>query len=739
MSSKATTDTIEFEPSPPDGRDAESPMEILRRCHRLLRGRWMWTIVLAVLCAGLGGTLGYLSQKPLYQSSGQIHVRPMLGKILYDTEMSDIMPMFRNYVSTQAEFVQSQRVVTRAFETPEWQAFGRGSGPDALERFEERLSVRVEPSSGRLIEVSFLDADPKAAQVATREVIRSYKEIFGDGDKIDSPERVGLLQDRERRLRAEIARRESSIQAIAGELGPEALEERHQARLDEIDELSTQRRALDASLATANAARQEGAPDAPALDAEQIAKHDPEVAGLLQQQRTLLGEVETLKAMGITEAHRDMRWRRRELARLDEKIESLVTEWSALVPSGASGAKPTRTSIATIEAQLRVVDQQLAVARAEAADLADKMRRISQLDAESESDRAELQRVSSRLSQIELESKVQDLEGVTGRISVVSEGSLSHSPAVDRRIPMAAVGGLGLGALPVGLMMLLGLIDGRFRYSDEACDASPAVPMLGVLPRLPNRLEDPEQAAIAAHAVHQARAIIQLWSNRDEGSVVAVTSPTSGDGKTSLSLALGLSLASSGARTLLIDFDMIGRGLSRSLGAGPEGALLEALDSGELDGHVRESGTPRLWVLPAGDDDASRLARLSPGGVERLLQRARESFDSVIVDTGPILGSLEACVAGAAADGVVLAVGRGQQRSNVQKALAQLSTIGARLIGVVFNQAEAGDFERSVSGMSARSTRPDGLKPWAALSVPDDERYERFGPVAKSMVMARGA
>jgi hypothetical protein len=74
-----------------------------------------------------------------------------------------------------------------------------------------------------------------------------------------------------------------------------------------------------------------------------------------------------------------------------------------------------------------------------------------------------------------------------------------------------------------------------------------------------------------------------------------------------------------------------------------------------------------------------------------------------MIDTGPILGSIEASLVCAAVDGVVLAVARGQQRPMVEKALSHLAAIGARLAGVVFNRAQANDFERSISGMSIRS------------------------------------
>jgi Mrp family chromosome partitioning ATPase len=111
-----------------------------------------------------------------------------------------------------------------------------------------------------------------------------------------------------------------------------------------------------------------------------------------------------------------------------------------------------------------------------------------------------------------------------------------------------------------------------------------------------------------------------------------------------------------------------------------------------------------------------------------------------MIDTGPILGSIEASLVCAAADGVVLAVARGQQRPMVEKALSHLAAIGARLAGVVFNRAQANDFERSISGMSIRSigrmpvpTNGNGNGNGHAKSNGNGASY---GPVAKAVAGA---
>jgi Mrp family chromosome partitioning ATPase len=93
--------------------------------------------------------------------------------------------------------------------------------------------------------------------------------------------------------------------------------------------------------------------------------------------------------------------------------------------------------------------------------------------------------------------------------------------------------------------------------------------------------------------------------------------------------------------------------------------------------------------------------------LSQLLDQARGAFDAVIIDSGPIMGSLEANLATSLSDRVVLVVGRGQDPKNVRTALNRLRGIGAVCAGLVFNRALSADFARSVSAMSlsARTSR----------------------------------
>jgi Mrp family chromosome partitioning ATPase len=105
--------------------------------------------------------------------------------------------------------------------------------------------------------------------------------------------------------------------------------------------------------------------------------------------------------------------------------------------------------------------------------------------------------------------------------------------------------------------------------------------------------------------------------------------------------------------------------------------------------------------------EAKHLSRAS---MEKILASLRRQFDTIVIDTGPLLGSLEANLAASLSDGVVLCVSRGQSSKFVNACLERLRRMGAPIAGLVFNRAKASDFSRSVSAGSvcSQSLRPPG-------------------------------
>jgi capsular exopolysaccharide synthesis family protein len=290
------------------------------------------------------------------------------------------------------------------------------------------------------------------------------------------------------------------------------------------------------------------------------------------------------------------------------------------------------------------------------------------------------------------------------------------------------------------MFMLLGLTKRSYRYTSETeNDIMPEIPFLGVLPELVDGGPHGERALAAAHAVHQIRVSIQSRMRHTGAVTYAITSAMAGEGKTGLTMALGLSFASARMRTLVIDCDMIGRHLTSRLGAKDSPGLKEAMEAGSIREfyHELEGG---LAALTAGQGTPADAYAMSAAQVRSVIEQARRDFDVVIIDTGPILGSVEAALLAQEVDGVILAVARGRDRGMVRNAMRRLQELGARTVGFVFNRAAGSDFEQSTySSQSVRTAPTGGLLPRPAAvngngsSASRPPRLKEFGPLVTAV------
>jgi Mrp family chromosome partitioning ATPase len=147
--------------------------------------------------------------------------------------------------------------------------------------------------------------------------------------------------------------------------------------------------------------------------------------------------------------------------------------------------------------------------------------------------------------------------------------------------------------------------------------------------------------------------------------------------------------------------------------------------SRDIKPFIRATDVADLSFLPVGQAMGAYTGTISPAAVRRLVNEARNHYDVILIDTGPILGSIEASPVAVACDAVVLCVARGQQRQLVDRAMAHLHAIGAKLAGIVFNRARSQDFERSTNRL--------GLGSVAASNGNGRSRGEAIGPVARAV------
>ena len=728
-------------------------VNILAVIHRHLRGRYLITAVLSLIGALGAATAGYVVPDPKYRAEGLVRIKPVLPRILYQSDDSTQQPMFTSFVATQASLLQHPRVQAKAMSSAAWKALGRPVDAVAEARFAKQLMVRANRDTPELINVSFSDTEAKAAMVAVQEVIEAYIDLFvGDDEKRVREMRTQELTTRKQKLEAEKRGAENSLVAASQEFGTDdlgrlgdhyftqllAFDSRLNEMVMRLTELGIDPAKLSGDQAgTPDDSAAQGSPNAPAAEPalppspDRIAREDQTMAKLIQDRGAVRHRLDSLR-QSYSDEHREVMRVRKELETIEQNITKRMEEWvsmgvqpDAQVMTSDEGMTPKQLSASYVRLKqetekLRAQTQAVSSARVKYDDIAREIKGKQTL----------LDEVNHRIDQIEVESKAQEV----GRITKMLPDAPPSSPNDDPRLKYSAMGLVLGGSAPIAFMLLLGLVDRRMRYADQTDSTARGVKLLGVLPELPGTDADPEQVAAAVHTVHHIRTKLRL--SGPTRKVYAITSPLSGDGKTSLSLSLAISHTAAGARTLLIDFDLVGHALTSRLNASCERGVGHDLVFAQGEHRVVATAVPGLELMPAGTSDIRFQSRVTPELFDGLIRHMREKYDTIIVDTGPILGSLEANIAASVADGVILVVGRGVQSGRIREATDHLVQLGARLVGMVFNRAYSTDFNQSsIASVSLRSMRTTA-PPRPVPSVPI-QGTESFDMLCRTMAADR--
>lgn len=711
--------------------------------HRLLRGRYVVTLIAAAALAVAGGAAGYLSQKPLFMSESIIQIQPVMPKILYETEQSSAPRMFSSLVASQAELMQGGRVLERAMESDKWREVAALSGVTTADDFRSHLLVRTNRSSQELITVVFEHENARIAQIGNQALLEAYMELHGNESSISSEAIMGALESRRTEVRQQKQTIDQQIKLIATEWGTDQLDRLSIDALELVTQLSAEKRILDAQVEEiemiASRTGEEG--EVPQITEERAAELDPRIAELLAMRRELESQRTGQLASNLLPGHRQVRQIDAGLVEVNAQLSRRIADLQTAILSGQAGG--LGAGGLTIE-EIRVRRDRLAGRLGAAQERLSRLNgaglELRDLFIQREDIENEIAHVENRITAVRTESQVEDFSEVSGRISVASPATLPPVPTMDKRIKMAAAGFVGGAAVPVMAMLGLGLMGRRVRFSDDDILESANSRIVGVLPDLGRSITDRELAEASAFAVHQIRSQLQILYGTKETAVFAVTSPAPGDGKTSMIIALGLSFAESGDRTLLVDMDLIGRGLSLHFSHPRSESLAEAISTdADLSAMVHGAGFERLWVLPAGFGDEHRISRLSPAVVRRLVESFRGRYDTVLIDSGPILGSIEAGLLAPAVDGMLMVVGRGQLRPLVKRAVDQISAVGGQVIATVFNRASVAELRQSSSSMSVHFSRQASRQAAEQAGGGGSRGVSLIGPLAGSLLSAREA
>jgi protein-tyrosine kinase len=181
--------------------------------------------------------------------------------------------------------------------------------------------------------------------------------------------------------------------------------------------------------------------------------------------------------------------------------------------------------------------------------------------------------------------------------------------------------------------------------------------------------------------------LLMRWFG-SHGTALAVVSPRSGDGCSTLAANLALVFAQLGERTLLIDANMRNPSQYGLFGLDPNEGLAEVLNGriGIENAVHRIAHFENLYVLPAGAPPPNPQELLSRLSFTELLEELSSRFDVMLLDTPPLLDFADAQIVAARAGGCLLGTRRHTTTmADIARVKSQLNSNITTILGAVIS------------------------------------------------------
>lgn len=323
---------------------------------------------------------------------------------------------------------------------------------------------------------------------------------------------------------------------------------------------------------------------------------------------------------------------------------------------------------------------------------------ITVRDSDPERAAAVAEAVSESFREVVVDSLEASPDGGPGLVSievleppVASASPVSPNTRLNLAIGMA--GGAAAGYLAALLRLLL---DTKVRTRADV-ETLGDLPMLGHVLRDPDATERPLTVQLdprgpRAEAFRTLRTSIQFADAGSTTRVIVMTSAMPGEGKTTTTANLAITMAESGARVALVDADLRRPRLADVLGLeGAVGLTDVLIGRAALADVTQPWGRGTLDVVPAGQVPPNASELLGSARMHELVDDLRARYDYVLLDAPPVLPVTDAAVLSRIVDGAIVAAAVGKTtKARFAEAVETLHRIGSRVVGVTLTMQPVG-------------------------------------------------
>lgn len=343
-----------------------------------------------------------------------------------------------------------------------------------------------------------------------------------------------------------------------------------------------------------------------------------------------------------------------------------------------------------LQAEAETLNIQLAEIDAQIAEIdTDANKENTEIQSQLSTLRSERLRIAQTIADLDssIRSINEQLVTATTPVAVADAAVVAKEPESPRPLLIGILGAFLGGLIGLGLVAVLEFMDTRIRNGDDVEELTGA----RLLSTFPGgqagtadglvALSNPESPA--TESIRMLRAHLAGQIARGGRAVLVFTSPRGEAPASEVVGNLGVLMAQSGIRTLIIDADLREPGQHLLFGSSNDGGL-STLMRGDGAANPAKTRVQGLSVLPAGPETENPSELISSARFAELVKAARSEVDVVLIDAPAMLVHSDALSAAAISDGVVLVAKVGRtDRSDLQQAAEIIEDDGLHLLGMV--------------------------------------------------------
>ncbi len=294
-----------------------------------------------------------------------------------------------------------------------------------------------------------------------------------------------------------------------------------------------------------------------------------------------------------------------------------------------------------------------------------------------------------------------DLQSTVARVvDPANTPNVAYAPKKVQIVSIAAAVALLIGVM---LSLLLDRISNTINTAAEI-ESRLGLPMLGYLQKMAGsgkKSMSSEQAfltdsqSLFSESIRTIRTSILMSALDSPKKVIVVTSSVPSEGKTTVCFNLACALAQVKKSVLLVDGDMRRPKIARLVGREKNAPGLSNMVSGvaPISECIVKHEQGGFHVLTAGFVPPNPLELLSSGKFAEVLDKLKEAFDVVLIDSPPVGLVSDAIVLSQSANEVIYVIKADSTPHQLARGgIKRLALANAPLLGVVLNQL---DLERA--------------------------------------------